>query len=306
MPRTDRIYAGDLRLHYWARGGGRQIVIARLLNLNSKGAGIETLVPLDAGASVSAAGKVIADGVGVPIDASARVAYCRRSPAGIYRVGLAFDDLESHHSQSKSTEEKERPPAPESSFVDYYELMQVSPNGDLETIHQIYRVLAKRYHPDNLETGNEELFKQLVKAYSVLCDPQQRAAYDEQRAARRPGVRHPALPKGPTNMAVEKAKRQKILSLLYAKRMYQPEEPYLTHLELEALTGVPRENLEFTLWYMKESGWIVRNDGGRHFITVKGVDQAEAQGMLQPLLLETHGTALDGADAAETGSQFVV
>jgi len=298
MPRTDRPYAGDLRLHYWARGGGRQIVIARLLDINSKGAGVETLVPLDAGASVAAAGKVIADGVGMPIDAAARVAYCRRSPAGIYRVGLAFEDLANQESRYKG--ETESPPAPDPPFMDYYEVMQLSSNSDIETVHQVYRMLAKRYHPDNRETGNEELFKQLVRAYSVLSDTEQRSAHDEQRATRRPAAKSFALPKSPTSIAVEKAKRHKVLSLLYTKRLQQAAEPHLTLIEIEALTGVPRESLEFTLWYLKEAGWVVRSDGGRHVITIKGVDQAETEGLLQPLLLETLGAELDGGNAAES------
>ncbi|HYY05797.1 MAG TPA: J domain-containing protein, partial [Candidatus Limnocylindria bacterium] len=32
-------------------------------------------------------------------------------------------------------------------FVDYYELLQVSPNADDETIHRVFRLLAKKHHP---------------------------------------------------------------------------------------------------------------------------------------------------------------
>ena len=35
-------------------------------------------------------------------------------------------------------------------FVDYYELLQLSPNADDETIHRVFRHLAKRLHPDCL------------------------------------------------------------------------------------------------------------------------------------------------------------
>ncbi|MCK5350483.1 MAG: DnaJ domain-containing protein, partial [Desulfobacula sp.] len=43
-------------------------------------------------------------------------------------------------------------------FDDYYEDLQISPNADLETIERIYRLLAKRYHPDNKRTGNIDKF----------------------------------------------------------------------------------------------------------------------------------------------------
>src|SRR4029453_9295546 len=45
--------------------------------------------------------------------------------------------------------------------VDYYELLQISPNAEPETIHRIYRLLAQRYHPENRETGDTRKFRQL-------------------------------------------------------------------------------------------------------------------------------------------------
>jgi hypothetical protein len=38
---------------------------------------------------------------------------------------------------------------------------------------------------------------------------------------------------------------------------------------------VPREHLEFTLWYLKEGQYVQRSDNGRHSITLKGVDLTE-------------------------------
>src|ERR1700691_4124361 len=71
-------------------------------------------------------------------------------------------------------------------FVDYYEVLQISPNADQETIHRIYRVQAQRFHPDNLETGNAETFRMVADAYEVLSNPESRASYDaEHRNARR-------------------------------------------------------------------------------------------------------------------------
>ena len=64
------------------------------------------------------------------------------------------------------------------SFVDYYEGLQISPNADLETIERVYRLLAKRYHPDNQVTGSIEKFKIIASAYKTLSKPEKRAAYD--------------------------------------------------------------------------------------------------------------------------------
>jgi len=44
-------------------------------------------------------------------------------------------------------------------FVDHYEVLQISPNADVETIRRVYRMQAQRFHPDNLESGNAEAFR---------------------------------------------------------------------------------------------------------------------------------------------------
>jgi len=64
---------------------------------------------------------------------------------------------------------------------DYYEVMQLSPNADANTISRVYRLLASQYHPDNSETGNSEMFLRLSEAYQILGDPQKRASYDLRR-----------------------------------------------------------------------------------------------------------------------------
>ena len=48
-------------------------------------------------------------------------------------------------------------------FADYYEDLQISPNADLDTIERVYRLLAKRYHPDNQTSGSIEKFERLLK-----------------------------------------------------------------------------------------------------------------------------------------------
>jgi len=63
-------------------------------------------------------------------------------------------------------------------FIDFYEILQIRPRADLENIERVYRLLAKRYHPDNKETGNANKFDVLTKAFRALSDPQRRAGYD--------------------------------------------------------------------------------------------------------------------------------
>ena len=61
---------------------------------------------------------------------------------------------------------------------DYYEDLQISANADSETIERVFRLLAKRYHPDNNVTGNADAFTRISSAYKVLADVEKRASYD--------------------------------------------------------------------------------------------------------------------------------
>ncbi|HUA85623.1 MAG TPA: J domain-containing protein [Bryobacteraceae bacterium] len=164
-----------------------------------------------------------------------------------------------------------------SGLPDYYEILQLSPTAELETVHRVYRILAQRYHPDNSETGNVEIFRVVSEAYQVLSEPERRAAYDVQhREHRRLAWRIFDQSSSTQGVEAERRKRHGVLSLLYRKRIVQPDQPSMTLKDFEDLLGVPREHLEFTLWYLKESQCVQRTDNGRYFITLKGVDLAES------------------------------
>ncbi|NJR60836.1 MAG: molecular chaperone DnaJ [Cyanobacteria bacterium CRU_2_1] len=62
---------------------------------------------------------------------------------------------------------------------DYYEILGVSRSSDKEEIKRAYRRLARKYHPDvNKDSGAEERFKEINRAYEVLSDPEVKARYD--------------------------------------------------------------------------------------------------------------------------------
>ena len=101
-------------------------------------------------------------------------------------------------------------------FVDYYELLEISPNANSETLERIFRYFAMRYHPDNQQTGNEARFSEIVEAHNVLKDPVKRAQYDvsyrEHAGAHVKLVEEASDAKGVQQDAVVQAK---LLSLLY-------------------------------------------------------------------------------------------
>ena len=52
------------------------------------------------------------------------------------------------------------------------------PMLNMEIIERVYRLLAKRYHPDNSVTGNSDKFSIITTAYKVHSDAEKRAAFD--------------------------------------------------------------------------------------------------------------------------------
>ncbi|WP_027168658.1 J domain-containing protein [Mesorhizobium sp. WSM3224] len=163
-------------------------------------------------------------------------------------------------------------------FTDYYELLEISPRANLETIERIFRYFAMRYHPDNLDTGNESRFGEIVEAHNTLKDPVKRAQYDvwyeHQSSVRRELSGEASDVKGLERDVVIQAK---LLSLLWVTRRQDVNNPDIGDEELERLSGCPGEHLEFHLWYLKAKGWIARIENGMFAITVDGIDRANSE-----------------------------
>jgi hypothetical protein len=272
--------------------GGSDEIPARLVDSSSTGIGIETGLPLGVGSSVFVTSNESLDGrIGAH---KAYVRWCTPVRGGSFHSGLEFDDSTEPRSNGKGTEETKQPE--DETTPDYYEILQLSAKADMDTIHRVFRVLAQRYHPDNLESGDEGVFRQVMSAYEVLSNPERRAAFDARRVDNNK-ARWRIFNKSQAvvGMEAEKSKRHGILSLLYAKRLAEPRQPLMSILEFEELLDCPREHLEFTLWYLRENGLISRSDNARFGITVKGVDYAEENGAPAPTgakLLPSAGEAI--------------
>lgn len=162
--------------------------------------------------------------------------------------------------------------------VNYYDLLQIHPRAEVETIHRVYRLFAARYHPDNRQTGDAERFRMIAEAYEVLSNPEKRAEYDHALEENQPA----ALPIFQTReftdgLDAEAKLRIGILCLLYAKRRANPDFAALSMLDLESLMAFPREHLQFAVWYLKGRRYITQDDRSSFVITAEGVDFLEAQ-----------------------------
>jgi curved DNA-binding protein len=158
-------------------------------------------------------------------------------------------------------------------FTDYYEILQVGANAEQETIERVYRLLAKRYHPDHDGTGDPLKFDTITKAYRVLSDPQRRKEYDARYRDSQKLEWNSLFNTLPSESA-ERDKRiyQGILSILYMARRQDALNAGVGIVDLEKMLGFTEKQLEFHIWYLKEKGWVERQDNGGFAITVSGVD----------------------------------
>jgi curved DNA-binding protein CbpA len=162
-------------------------------------------------------------------------------------------------------------------FHDYYEDLQVSPNADADTINRVYRLLARKWHPDNVHTGDPDKFNRINEAYHILSNPQKRAEYDagyeNQQTTdwRSPYNAAQTLQSTESDLSI----RYGILSVLYAARRKDTDNPSIGLWRLEQLLGWPEKEISFHVWYLKEKNWISRSETGGFTITVEGADAFE-------------------------------
>jgi curved DNA-binding protein len=189
----------------------------------------------------------------------------------------------------------------DSDFIDYYELLQISPNAELETIQRVHKMLAIRYHPDNTETGDVDKFLLLNQAYDILSDPDLRLSYDEiyhQRNAEPISLFE--MKEFTVGVDGEQNRRMGILCLLYNRRRGNPDDPGLSILEFESMMSLPREHLMFTLWYLREQSCVRQDEHSDYVITGAGVDYVESHLPSNKLLYRLLKAAESGSTRSTT------
>jgi DnaJ domain len=229
---------------------------------------VQVSAALGHGLLVSIAGEIDTGSGREPLLGKYRVASSKIAGIGKYQVELT---------PAPVTEETSPQTPPSSDEPDYYQVLQVSRSADVDTIRRIFHVLAQRYHPDNRETGNQDKFRQVVDAHSVLSDPEKRAAHDVFLAGE-DKVRYKIFDslQSTEGVQAEVRKRQGILRLLYAKRLTDTQQPSMRGRDFVEMLACPLEHLEFALWMLREQRLIYRSDSNHFEITVQGVEAFEA------------------------------
>lgn len=162
-------------------------------------------------------------------------------------------------------------------FQDHYSVLGIAPTASPDQIHKSYSALASKYHPRNPETRDQAKYEAVTLAYEVLSDPDARRAFDS------------LLPKSPVedaptfggrtffeSVSGETCRRLCILCILYDRRRQNPANPALVLRNLEGMVLFPPQAIQFSLWFLKQRGWVVSDDKSSLQITADGMEYLEA------------------------------
>lgn len=142
-------------------------------------------------------GKIRLGGPDGSVDVQARVVRMKRIGLRRYEIGLEFVNVKPGVREAlgalaefgffaaaqtdPSRGRKRSSPRINASadLPDYYAVLGVSPDASIEEIHESYRALARRYHPDvSSEEDATTRFVEVQNAYAVLRDAERRRMYD--------------------------------------------------------------------------------------------------------------------------------
>ena len=164
----------DLRvIRLQVRPGDPNWLTGDLLDTSQSGIGISVPTPLSVGSTIAVRSRLLE---------SRRSLGCRGCSQwcptmhGNYQAGLEYAESWSSlgsDSPSINAQAHEEP--------DFYEILQLSPKAQADTIDRVYRILAQRYHPNTPQTADLEMFLSLYEAHRLLSDPELRAQYDLRR-----------------------------------------------------------------------------------------------------------------------------
>ena len=158
-------------------------------------------------------------------------------------------------------------------FVDYYKILQVSPNCGARGLETAYRLLAKTYHPDHGGTADVDKFNDVVEAYKTLRNPEQRAQYDFLYTAKTGFIFHQSNGTDDEQAAYNDADaHSKVLVFLYKRRRENAQDAGVGRYFVQKMLNCSDENFEFHLWYLKAKGLIEITEQGMLAITIEGVD----------------------------------
>ena len=244
----------QLTLH---EADGNRSIVAQILSMSYSGIGVSCNQPLCPGTKLTYTHPA-RDRVH-----TARIAWCKANESHGFEHGISNESFDS------------------GTRVDHYTVLQVSPTAEPCMIEGAYEFLSRRFSPSNPTTANPQIYERLAAAYEVLSDPVKRTEYESERKVSKDGG---AVIKGERNREQISNTRQEMLEMLYWRRVESPYKPVITIHEFESILKLPKEQMEFNLWFLRDKGLIARSDNACFVVTAEGVAWAEDFALKNPVV----------------------
>ncbi|MCB1021045.1 MAG: DnaJ domain-containing protein [Acidobacteria bacterium] len=196
-------------------------------------------------------------------------------------------------------------------FIDYYEFLMVSPTADRAMIEWAVRLMLTRYGKKNGEQADSAKYELVKEAYRTLADPKRRELYDSLRksqvappeedelasfepppasAGAVAPVRNKERKLSVESIVVEHTTtladvelqiklRQGVMSALYDIVITRPRNPELGRAEIARAMGARIDEIEFTIWFLREKDLLKTTNQGLYAITAEGVEWVEGGGI---------------------------
>lgn len=161
-------------------------------------------------------------------------------------------------------------------FQDHYAVLGIESTAGSDEVHRAYSQLAQKFHPNNKDTADPEKFAAVNQAYEVLMDPAARQAFDVVRSGGKDeGVFVFSGDEFFQSLENEAARRSCILCLLYDRRRKKPSTPGLSFRLVESLVKASADQLQFSIWCLKQRGYVASDDKSNLLITFQGIEHLE-------------------------------
>ena len=233
----------------WKEDNYRRFESGRIFDSSRTGVGVASPQPLGVSSCL------ILRAPGIDMLALAKVRNCiwRRTQ---YHLGIEFVEKASIRPRNPAVE------------PDHHELLRAGVAGAAERLDRVYRALAFRYHPDNGDSGDSEIFLRISETYRILSVSKPRK---EREIARHDGTDWQSALRG------LKDKRTVVLGLLCQRRISDYRNAFVSPGELESLTGMTSDEIGLILWYLREKGAVTGSDSSPDYsITARGMDILES------------------------------
>ncbi|MHC4991545.1 MAG: DnaJ domain-containing protein [Planctomycetota bacterium] len=129
-----------------------------------------------------------------------KIVWLRRKGLRAYQIGIMFvnvtrrqaENLESlamfgfvqkaaSKARAKQTEDQGSTISATIELPNYFEILGLEPEADGEAVHQAYRALARKFHPDVChDPDGQERFIKIAEAYEILKDSKRRESLSQQ------------------------------------------------------------------------------------------------------------------------------